>query len=87
MMTSADGDSAAFAGADADALGKLHDKDFTIADRAGMRALGDGGNGRFDKGFVDGDIQADFIEQAACFLGAAVNFRDAFLPSPGPPRW
>ena len=32
ITTSANGKSAAFAGADSDALGKLHDKDFTIAD-------------------------------------------------------
>ena len=78
---------APFAGADANALEKFHDKDFAVADRAGMGAFDNGVYRRFDKVFVNGNVQSDFVEQAARFFGAAVNFRDAFLTSLSQQRW
>jgi hypothetical protein len=77
---SPDGNAAPLAGADANALGKLHDKDFSVADGACVRAAGDGVDGRLDKIFVYRDIQTDFVEQAARFP-AAVIFRVRPLPS------
>jgi hypothetical protein len=81
VITSTNGAAASFAAADADALGEFHDKYLAVANRSGVRAAVDGSNGRFDKVFVNGDIEADFIDQTARFFGASIDFRDAFLPS------
>ena len=71
-----DGLSAAFAGADSDAIFEREDEDLAVADLArvaGASGVNDRFHGRFDEGIIDGDLQFQLGQQAHLKLGAAIN--------------
>jgi hypothetical protein len=71
------GFSAAFAGADSDAVFEGENEDFSVADFAGgsgASALNDGVDSGFEKGLVDGDHQLDLSEEVDGDFMAAIGF-------------
>jgi len=65
--------------ADADDFIEGQDEYLAVADFACLGSLDDGVDRGFDKTLVHRDFEADLAQQVAHFLGAAVNFRHAFL--------
>src|SRR5262245_12511020 len=69
------------AGADANRMVEVHDKDLAVADLAGLRSRGYRVDGLVDLSRIDGDFDLDLGQEAHGVFGAAINFRMAFLPA------
>jgi hypothetical protein len=78
---STDGRTAALAGADADALGQVHDEDLAVADLAAAGALDDRGHRPFHEVLLDGDLEPDFLEEVYLHRNAPGKTRGS--PSAG----
>ncbi len=72
---------AAFAGADADAVVHRQNKNFAVANFAGMAPFENRVDGRFDEFFVDGNLQLNFSQQIHAEFVTAVDAGLTFLTS------
>ena len=68
-----------FSGTNPDAFGEVLNEYLAVADIAGLGTFHYGIYGRFNEGFINGYLQADFFEQPASLFSAAINLRYTFL--------